>query len=166
MIIFLVSGLWHGANWTFIVWGAFHGLLFLPLILLGKNRNNLGVVADNRRIPTLKELFQILYTFLLVMIGWVIFRAPSINDAWQYLVMSVSINESATYSIGPTTTILSTVVMIILMLIIDWTQRHKTFGLQIVEGMNIVVRWGVYAALLFMILIFAGQQEQFIYFQF
>lgn len=79
---------------------------------------------------------------------------------------AVVMNETAAYSIGPYTTISLTVVMIILMLSMDWTQRHKEFGLQIVENKNKVVRWGVYGALIFMIFIFAGKQEEFIYFQF
>lgn len=166
MIIFLVSGLWHGANYTFIVWGAFHGLLFLPLILMGKNRSNLDVVANNHILPSIKEALQMLCTFFLVILGWIIFRSPNIYDAWQYISLLFSANDVATHVIGPSTTIVSTVVMIILMLLIDWSQRRKNFGLQIVEGKNRIIRWGVYSFILFSIIIFAGQQEQFIYFQF
>jgi D-alanyl-lipoteichoic acid acyltransferase DltB (MBOAT superfamily) len=81
MIIFLLSGFWHGANWTFIVWGAFHGLLFLPLLIANKNRNNL--VTDNF---TFKDAIQVIFTFLLVCIGWVFFRADSISLAVNYLI--------------------------------------------------------------------------------
>lgn len=85
MIIFLVSGLWHGANWTFIAWGAFHALLFLPLLLLGKNRKNAtGVVAENRVLPTLKEFGGMVFTFGFVVIGWIIFRADNIGMAVDY----------------------------------------------------------------------------------
>ena len=82
-VIFLVSGLWHGANWTFVVWGAFHALLFLPLILMGKNRTHRDTVAADRVLPTLKECGQMLLTFILATIGWVIFRAESITAAWD-----------------------------------------------------------------------------------
>lgn len=81
MIIFLVSGLWHGANWTFICWGTFHALLFLPLLLMKKNRKYRDTVAENRILPSFKEIGQITITFLLVMIGWIIFRAENIKEA-------------------------------------------------------------------------------------
>lgn len=72
LIIFLVSGLWHGANWTFIMWGVYHALLFFPLMLLGKNRKHTNNVAAGRLLPSMKEFVQILFTFLLVLIGWII----------------------------------------------------------------------------------------------
>ena len=84
-IIFLVSGFWHGANWIFIAWGAYHAFLFLPLILLGKNRRYTDTVAEGRILPSLKETFQMLTTFMLAVIGWIIFRAESITQAWEYM---------------------------------------------------------------------------------
>lgn len=79
-IIFIVSGFWHGANWTYIVWGLFHALLFLPLMLFNLNRSNL--VANSY---VWIDFFKIGITFLLVCIGWVFFRADSISEAIQYL---------------------------------------------------------------------------------
>ena len=84
-IIFLVSGFWHGANWTFIAWGAYHAFLFLPLILLGKNRKYTNTVAENKLLPSPREMFQMLTTFMLAVIGWIIFRAESITQAWEYI---------------------------------------------------------------------------------
>ena len=84
-VIFLLSGFWHGANWTFIAWGAYHALLFLPLILMGKNRKYRDTVAEDRALPTLKEFGQMLLTFILVVIGWIIFRADSIGQAGDYM---------------------------------------------------------------------------------
>ena len=83
--IFLTSGLWHGANWTFVAWGAYHALLFIPLILLGKNKRFTDTVATDRILPNIREYFQMLLTFLLVVIGWVFFRAETITDAFAYL---------------------------------------------------------------------------------
>lgn len=169
MIIFLVSGLWHGANWTFIVWGAYHGLLFLPLILSGRNRSHLDTVAAGERFPSLMELMQISSTFILVVIGWIIFRSENISSAIRYLTGCFGLGNGTHNSLdiaGPNTTIVATIVMILLMLYIDWTQRRKSYGLEIVHGKHIAVRWGTYLALLFTIIIFAGQQAQFIYFQF
>lgn len=170
IIIFLLSGLWHGANWTFIVWGLYHGLLFLPLILMGKNRRYLAVVAQDKRIPSLKEVCSVFTTFVLVMLGWIIFRSESIIDALRYISHCFTDWNTTPYDnsvlLGQNTIILSTVVMIILSMVLDWSQRTKSFGLQIVSGRSICFRWGIYLLLLFCIIIFSGQQEQFIYFQF
>lgn len=167
MIIFLVSGLWHGANWTFVVWGAYHGLLFLPLILSGRNRKNLEVIAKKRIFPKISELGSILFTFFLVLIGWIIFRAETISDAFTYIVRCFSKSSGdSNFLTENGTTLAITVIMIIVMQLIDWTQRHKSFGLQYVERKPIVIRWGSYILFLFFIMIFAGHQQQFIYFQF
>lgn len=85
MIIFLVSGFWHGANWTFVVWGALHGLFFLPLLLARKNRTHLGLVADGRMLPSLGELRGMLSTFAIVTLAWVFFRAENVSHAVNYL---------------------------------------------------------------------------------
>lgn len=168
LIIFLVSGLWHGANWTFIVWGAFHGLLFLPLILLSKNRKNIEIVARNKFLPSLRELIGIISTFILVLIGWIIFRSESIYDAFNYIEKCFYSNPSMGFDklIGNSTTVAVTIIMICILQLLDWSQRNKDFGLQLVEGKSIIFRWSTYILILFFILIFAGKQAQFIYFQF
>ena len=85
-IIFLVSGFWHGANWTFIVWGLFHSILFIPSFVFKNNRRFVGsVIAENSVLPSPKELFQVGTTFLLVTIGWVFFRSETIGDSFNYL---------------------------------------------------------------------------------
>lgn len=81
MIIFLVSGFWHGANWTYVAWGLFHALLFLPLLLFNVNRSHLITKSYGWL-----DFAKIGVTFLVVCIGWVFFRADSITDAFQYLV--------------------------------------------------------------------------------
>ena len=86
-IIFLVSGFWHGANWTFIVWGGLNALYFLPLLLLKRNRSNLGVVAEGRLLPNISELFQMGLTFILTTVAWIIFRSPTLYDAAQFLIL-------------------------------------------------------------------------------
>lgn len=166
MIIFLLSGLWHGADWTFVLWGAYHGLLFLPLILLGKNRRNIEVVANNRSFPTVREALSMLGTFALVVIGWIIFRAENITDAIRYLSHCTFYRGGENILSGQTTVVTYTLMMIVFMLIIDWTQRRRNFGLEIVAGRPLAVRWGMYLVICFFILIFVGQPAQFIYFQF
>lgn len=85
-VIFLVSGFWHGANWTFIVWGLFHSILFLPSFLLNTNRNyKYSIIGESSFFPTSKELLQVGTTFLLVTVGWVFFRSESIDDSFKFL---------------------------------------------------------------------------------
>lgn len=85
-IIFLVSGFWHGANWTYIVWGGFHALLFIPSLVMGTNRKNTNeIIGEHNILPSAKEILNILITFLLVTIAWIFFRAPDISSAFGYL---------------------------------------------------------------------------------
>ena len=167
LIIFLLSGLWHGANWTFVIWGVYHGLLFLPLILLKKNRKNLEIVAHERHFPKFSECISIFITFFLVVVGWIIFRSETINDAFNYIYLCFTSFKPGINPIsGNFTSFVFTIPMIILLQIIDWSQRHKSYGLQIVEGQPLLLRWSIYIVLCFIILIFSGIQAQFIYFQF
>jgi len=144
-VIFLLSGFWHGANWTFIAWGAFHALLFLPLILLGKNRRYTKEDADWHDWP------KMLLTFVLATIGWIIFRAPSIGDAWNFIC---GLGTSSLFSIPMTVAGLkSTLVYIVLLFIVEWFPRSKQYVL-------------LYYLLILLIIQNAGPEKAFIYFQF
>ncbi len=162
-IIFLLSGFWHGANWTFIVWGTYHAILFLPLILTGKNRKYTDQIAEGRILPTMKEIVQMLITFVFVVFGWIIFRAETIGQAWEYfrkmLNKSLFIAPDAKGYTG-------LVLCVILMLVIEWLQRDKQFGLDLSFIKKKHVRWSVYFVLLFVIFAFGGHAVNFIYFQF
>ena len=162
-IIFLVSGLWHGANWTFIAWGAYHAVLFLPLILLGKNRKYTNQIAEGRVLPTLKETGQILWTFFLVVLGWIIFRAESIGQAWEYFRKMLT---KGLFTIPNAKGFTGLVLCVILMLVVEWLQRDKQFGLDLSFIKKGYVRWSVYFALMFVIFAFGGHAVNFIYFQF
>jgi len=85
LIIFLVSGFWHGANWTFLFWGGINALLFVPLLLTNYNRRNLDNVAEGKILPSAKEFFQIATTFALTLFAWIFFRSESITDAFVYI---------------------------------------------------------------------------------
>lgn len=164
LIIFLVSGFWHGANWTFICWGAFHALLFFPLFMLGKNRKYQDVVAKGRLLPSVKEACQMVFIFLLAVVGWIIFRAETMRQAWDYMICMVTKFHICMPEYGK-----KTLVYIFILLIVEWLQREKQFGLQLeLKGMfrYRTVRWGIYYLLFIVSLVLAGQQEEFIYFQF
>ena len=84
--IFLVSGFWHGSNWTFIFWGLFHSILFLPSFIFNTNRKyTTSIIAENTFLPSPKEFIQVGKTFILVTIGWVFFRSLTIEDSFMYL---------------------------------------------------------------------------------
>ena len=84
-IIFIVSGFWHGANWTFIVWGALNAIYFLPLLLLNKNRQNIDIVAYGKFIPSINDFFKIIITFSLTVFAWIFFRAENLSHALNYI---------------------------------------------------------------------------------
>ena len=162
-IIFLVSGLWHGANWTFLVWGAYHAVLFLPLILTGNNRRYRDIVAEDRYLPSFKECGQMILTFLLVMIGWIIFRSESIGQAWEYLgtMMDNSLISVPFLYVGTKKAVLFAVVM----LLIEWLSRRKEHCFQL-EFVPMWVRVACCYLLVLTILEFGAQSQSFIYFQF
>ncbi|MCQ2275952.1 MAG: MBOAT family protein [Bacteroidales bacterium] len=159
-VIFLVSGLWHGANWTFVVWGAYHAFLFLPLILLGKNRKYTDIVAAGRHYPTLRELGQIVLTFALVVLGWIIFRADSLGMAWDYIGRLFS--SGSLKPIGSTLTLIS----ILLMLAVEWLHRQKTHGLEISYLNSHILKYTIYIGLAILMFFSYTNSESFIYFQF
>lgn len=161
LVIFLVSGLWHGANWTFVAWGAYHAVLFLPLIVMGKNRKYTNVVAENRWAPSIKELGQMLLTFLLAMIGWVLFRSETIGQAWAFLCGMFDKTLLTMPSIP-----WKTVLFVTIMLVVEWIQRKKEHGL-FLEGLKSgVLRYACYLAILTVIFVYGVFNETFIYFQF
>ena len=162
-IVFLVSGFWHGANWTFIIWGLLNALFFLPLILLNRNRRNINTVAEGKVLPNLKELGQMILTFAITTIAWIFFRADNIPQAFAYIdnLFSVSIVYQPTHN-G-----LKTVLpFVALMLLAEWFQRNKEHGLEISFIKIKFVRRLIYLSLIVIIFIFGGAQQNFIYFQF
>ncbi|MCL4134638.1 UNVERIFIED_CONTAM: hypothetical protein GTU68_054815 [Idotea baltica] len=85
-VIFIVSGFWHGANWTFIAWGALHALLFIPSVMTKNNRKFVDDIQLNRyRLPSLSDFLRVISTFILVTICWIFFRADSINTAILFI---------------------------------------------------------------------------------
>lgn len=166
MIIFLVSGFWHGANWTFIIWGAFHALLFLPLLLGKKNRKNLNSVAHGRLLPSFKELMQMSITFILALFGWIIFRAENMAQAVGYFK---GMFNSSLFSFPREgfTTGTFIIPFILVFILVEWLQREKEHSLEISNIKSRLVRYLIYSVITFTILIFVNEAPaEFIYFQF
>ena len=162
-VIFLLSGFWHGANWTFIAWGAYHAVLFLPLILLGKNRKYTSQIAEGRLLPTWRETLQILLTFALVVLGWIIFRAPSIGQAWEYVC---GIGATSLFSMPMVVGRLKrTLFFIVVMLIVEWHDREHEHAFCL-SRMPLWAQFVAFYILILCMLEFAGHSQSFIYFQF
>ena len=166
-IIFLISGFWHGANWTFIAWGGYHAILFLPLILLEKNRRYTNAVAENKLLPNLKEVAQMGFTFVLVLFGWILFRAENITHAWNYIseIFSVSLFTFPVFAgiFGKWD-----IILIAICMFIEWFGRDDQYA---IEKLGLkwkwYFRWGFYCAISISIIIFhKNEAQQFIYFQF
>lgn len=162
-IIFLVSGFWHGANWTFLAWGGLHALFFLPLLLTDNNRSHLDTVATGRWFPTLRETIGMLTTFGLVTLAWVFFRAENMGHALSYLqgIFSPSI-----FSL-PEERPLILLLLLIFFLGVEWFGREGSFAIE-----RFPVRWGglqrwaFYYLLLLIMVLRGGVPQEFIYFQF
>ncbi len=161
-IIFLVSGFWHGANWTFIIWGGLNALYFLPSLLLKKNRLYTNTVAENSFLPSIKESFQILLTFCVTCIAWVFFRAPSVTFAVDYIGGILSSSLFTVPKLG-----VSVLPFVLFLLIIEWLQRTQKHGLEIGNyHIPKVFRWVFYLGLVFSIFWYGAEKQEFIYFQF
>lgn len=166
-IIFLVSGFWHGANWTFIVWGLLNAIYILPSIIFNTNRNNLDVVAKGKYFPTMKEFLSIGITFSLTVFAWIFFRANDLEQATSYIseMFSASLIKMPYFSgIGRAKSI---IVLIIIFSIIEWIGREDQYAIEH-SGRDWYkpVRWAMYYIIILAIFQYTGREKQFIYFQF
>ncbi len=161
-IIFLVSGFWHGANWTFIIWGGINAIYFLPLLIADKNRQNIDIVAMNRTFPSLKEVFQIFITFGLTCFAWIFFRSENALQAVIYIKRIFSASLFSFPGIFP----YKVFSFILIMVAIEWVNRQKFHGLEIADY-NPWIRRLFYVIIIYIILRYANfGNNDFIYFQF
>jgi D-alanyl-lipoteichoic acid acyltransferase DltB (MBOAT superfamily) len=162
-IVFIVSGFWHGANWTFIIWGFLNALYFMPLLLSNKNRLHLDHPAQGKLAASFKEMIQITTTFMLTLLAWIFFRSASVTDAWQYLEGIFYYSLLSLPEIRPS----NILILILIFIIIEWIQREKQHALQIdTLKPTRPIRWVVYYSIIIAIGVFGGTQQEFIYFQF
>lgn len=163
MIIFLVSGFWHGANWTFLAWGFFHALLFMPLILLGRNRRFRDTVAAERRLPSWGEVGRMLLTFVLATVGWVIFRSPSLSFTGHYFAGMVRGGQFLSPTNGDFPFLIPA---LLILLVVEWCNRDREHEF-CRQPHRRWLRWLCYMSVIFIILAYMQTSEMpFIYFQF
>ena len=156
-IIFIVSGFWHGANWTFIAWGVIHALLYIPLFITKQNRTYISdVVAQNKITPTIKEVVQVTTTFIFVCLAFVFFRSESISMGIEYIT---SLFSSSILSFDNE----SGIIYCFLLFILDWRNRHNEREFII---NNKLIRHIIYYLIIYLIIYKFSSYQSFIYFQF
>ncbi len=166
-IIFIASGFWHGANWTFIVWGLLNALYFLPLLLTKTNRTNLGVIAEGKLIPGFKDFSLMLLTFSLTVFAWIFFRANNIEHAINYISGIISPSLFTIPVFEGTREAWITLALTGIFVSIEWIGREHQYA---IEKLGLTwkrpLRYAVYYAIIIVIFWFGGKEQEFIYFQF
>lgn len=162
-IVFILSGLWHGANLTFILWGAIHGFYYLIYLIFSKSPDNVAIVAEGKILPGLKESFQILSTFFITVLSWIIFRATSLTHAKEFYINMFSKDLFTMPKDAP----LFSLLLVFLFFIIEWIGREQNFAL---ERLGISwkkpLRYTLYYTIMLLIMWFSQKEQNFIYFQF
>jgi len=164
LVIFTVSGFWHGANWTFIIWGLLNGLYFLPLILTKKNRKHIEIVAHNKMIPNFRELIGIATTFFLTTIAWIFFRAENLQHAVNFISKIFSESLLSTPEVRPRPVFY----LLFIFVLIEWVGRKYIHPLQTLNVFKIpiILKWSIYLILICTVFYYSGAKQEFIYFQF
>ncbi|WP_115461222.1 MBOAT family O-acyltransferase [Winogradskyella aurantiaca] len=185
IIVFVVSGFWHGANWTFIFWGAINAFCFLPLLLTSRNRRNIQIVATDRIFPKLRELVSIVVTFLMVVLIWIMFRADTLSHAlhlyskifslgfFELPSSELFLNNSIrlftlTYLSPAIQELLFMIVLLVVFNVIEWFGRNQKYAIQKCGFLKTTfLRWGFYLLIVLIIIMYSnGEPQEFIYFQF
>ncbi|WP_025663545.1 MBOAT family O-acyltransferase [Aquimarina megaterium] len=161
---FVLVGFWHGANWTFVVYGLLHGIYFVPLVFSGK-MNTSEIVAKGKMLPSVKEIIKMILLFVLIMLTDVFFRVESVSVGFEYLQGIFSLSIIDLPSVLFTSTTLITIALVGFFMLIEWINREKKHDFEI-GNYNIYLRWISYISIFVLILIFGKSAETFIYFQF
>ncbi len=167
LINLCIVGMWHGANWTYLLFGLIHGLLFIPLILNGTMNKTKKIAAD-KLFPSLKEFISILVTFTIVMLTIILFRSENIGQAFNYFsgLFSLSLFKIPVFPVSASGIVI-TIVFVVLMMIIEWLGREQEFAIaRLGFKWPTVARWALYYAMIFAVFYFSGKEQQFIYFKF
>ncbi len=166
-IIFIVSGFWHGANWTFIVWGALNAIYFLPLLLTKNNRNNIDAVAGGKLLPNPREILYMFMTFSMVVFAWIFFRANNLDHAFSYIAEIMSPSLFTIPEFKEVKSVLMIMMMVLIFLAMEWNGREGEYAIaKLGLKWKRSFRYALYYSLIIAILWFGGKEQEFIYFQF
>ena len=143
-VTFLVSGIWHGANWTFIVWGIWHGLFQIVEKALGQQKCEYGALG---------KTIKIVITFLLVNFAWIFFRMPTLGDACGVIVHIFDLHQSMALEITSKHIFALMMIGTVLLFIKDWTDEFAPNKLKLFENKNRIVRWTSYLSVIILIML-------------
>jgi D-alanyl-lipoteichoic acid acyltransferase DltB (MBOAT superfamily) len=166
-IIFIVSGFWHGANWTFVIWGLLNALYFLPLLLTKNNRNNIEIIGHDGKWPSIKEVLSMLLTFFMTVLAWIFFRAENVRHAINYIlgIFTESIIDRPVFS--NMMSFYKIIGLLIIFILIEWFGRRGEYAISEMKWAKTkILRWSFYIFLIILLIVFAGKSQDFIYFQF
>lgn len=167
LIVFLVSGFWHGANWTFLAWGFLNACYFIPLLLAKRNRKHMDTLAQGRLLPSIKEFLQIGTTFTLTVLAWIFFRAENIKHAFAYFAEIFSSSLLTVPNFPGRSAAITTLLLIGVFILFEWLGRNNEYAIEKTgENYHRGYRWFLYYSLIIVIAIYGGTQQEFIYFQF
>lgn len=167
IINMVIIGIWHGANWTFAVFGLYHGLLFIPLVLSGSFLKKNKLRTNKYDLPRLNDLIKMGFTFILVTVGLIIFRAGSVGEAFFYIRKLADFTNFVSLTTDGLRALIPTLLCLIGMIIFEWKQREKEYPLQIDAVIsNKFIRIAVMWALIVITVLFSGEEQTFIYMQF
>jgi D-alanyl-lipoteichoic acid acyltransferase DltB (MBOAT superfamily) len=164
IIVFLLSGLWHGANWTFICWGLYHATLIAIYVMLGANTK--PQIEQNKQFSGITDLIQMTATFTLVVIGWIMFRC---NDMEQFFNFIKAIVINPIWGKTPTPPTFAYTTLGFILLGMEWLQRAKQHPLEFPCNHlfnSKIIRWSIYVFLFIFIVSSMGENQTFLYFQF
>lgn len=162
-IVFIVSGFWHGANWTFIIWGLIHALMYLPLFILGSNRKNTDKIANGSLFPSITDVRSIIITFTLTTVAWIFFRADSVTHASDILNVLFSASLFEIPDVRP----YYLIALILLFMVIEWFGKESKYAIQsMFSNWPRILRWGVYYSIIWFLISTNQPEQDFIYFQF
>ncbi len=167
-IVFVVSGFWHGANWTFIAWGLLNAIYFIPLLLTKNNRKNIEIIGYNKRFPAFRDFFSMIFTFIITCIAWIFFRAENITHAFSIFKKIFSKSFFVLPKFDDPKKTNAFLIIILLFIITEWFGRRNKYALEFAAfKQKRVVRWALYIFIIFLIGMFMQTEETpFIYFQF
>ncbi len=166
-IIFLVSGFWHGANWTFIVWGFLNALYIMPSIIFNTNRTNLEIVAKGKMLPSFKEFLMMSTTFILIVFAWIFFRSENVGHAFSYISEILSRSLFTKPKFPEILNAFIVIMITVIFMIVEWFGRNENFAIANLElRLPRYARWIFYYLIILLIYNYAGSEQQFIYFQF
>ena len=161
--IFLVSGFWHGANWTFIIWGLLNALYIMPSIIFSTNRKNIDIVAQGKLLPSLRELRSIVVTFCLTVFAWIFFRAENLNHALSYIGRMFSNADYTT----PLKVRGDIIFLLVGFMVVEWLGRQEQYAIaRLGLTWKQPVRYAFYFSIIASLFWFGGKEQQFIYFEF